>query len=333
MPDYRPAATKIARRNGIPPALFKAMIGQESGFNPHARSPVGAIGLGQLMPGTARGLGVNPYDPIQNLEGAARYLSKARQSFGSWKLALAAYNAGFGAVHKYGGVPPYKETQHYVQSILAHSGAATGLPTPVTGAFPAMATPTGNNKARKRLQAALTPSPMMQDILQRSVGENVASLLRPIQLPKTSTTGMDLPTAAVQAGIAGTKGWQKFVAEAPGADRKGVRTANDVLAFVGGVGKLAGRRLMIGTGSNHSHLTVNGRVSDHWSGHAADIPAAGKSLRNLGYLALIKAGMPKAQAAKARQTGGLFNVGRYQIIFATDEGGNHYNHLHVGIRG
>jgi hypothetical protein len=90
---------------------------------------------------------------------------------------------------------------------------------------------------------------------------------------------------------------------------------------------------MIGTGSNHSHLTVNGRVSDHWSGHAADIPAAGKSLRNLGYLALIKAGMPKAQAAKARQTGGLFNVGRYQIIFATDEGGNHYNHLHVGIRG
>jgi hypothetical protein len=80
-------------------------------------------------------------------------------------------------------------------------------------------------------------------------------------------------------------------------------------------------------------MTVNGNVSNHWSGHAADIGASGSQLHKLGYLALIHAGMPRAQAAKARRTGGLFNVGNYQIIFATDEGGNHFNHLHVGIRG
>jgi hypothetical protein len=78
-------------------------------------------------------------------------------------------------------------------------------------------------------------------------------------------------------------------------------------------------------------MTVNGNESQHWTGHAADIPSRGAALRRLGYLALIRAGMPRAQAAKARKTGGLFNVGRYQIIFATDEGGNHYDHLHVGV--
>ena len=332
--DYRPVAARIARRHGIPPALFTAMIGQESGFNPRARSPVGAIGLGQLMPGTARGLGVNPHDPIQNLEGAARYLSKAKHSFGSWKLALAAYNAGFGAVSKYGGVPPYKETQNYVRNILAHtnlsSGAAPAAPTVASllGGGPPNA---GDAKAR-RLAFALTPSPMVRDILQRSVGEDVANLLKPVQTPG-STTDVDrtLPTASVQAGMV-PGNWKKFVTLAPGADRQGVHTKPKVEAFVGAIGQMAGRRLMIGTGTNHSHMTVNGNVSQHWTGDAGDIPATGKALRQLGYLALIRAGMSRKEAARARRTGGLFNVGRYQIIFATDEGGNHYNHLHVGVR-
>ena len=90
----------------------------KSRFSPAARSSKGAIGLAQLMPDTARGLGVNPHDPKQNLDGGARYLSQQYRRFGDWRLALAAYNAGPEAVEKYRGIPPYAETQQYVKTIL-----------------------------------------------------------------------------------------------------------------------------------------------------------------------------------------------------------------------
>lgn len=115
---YLPLAEAAARKYGIPDALFKRLIQQESAWNPRAKSHAGAIGLAQLMPFTARKLGVNPYDPRQNLDGGARYLAAQYSEFRSWRLALAAYNAGPEAVKKYNGVPPYKETQHYVKTIL-----------------------------------------------------------------------------------------------------------------------------------------------------------------------------------------------------------------------
>ena len=114
-------ARAAARRHGIPEDLFLRLVRQESGFNANARSHKGALGLAQLMPATARSLGVNPRDPIQNLEGGARYLAQQYRKFGSWRLALAAYNAGPGAVERHGGVPPYRETQGYVRAILGRS--------------------------------------------------------------------------------------------------------------------------------------------------------------------------------------------------------------------
>lgn len=114
---YLKMAKSAATRNRIPEGLFLRLVQQESGWNPRAVSPKGAIGLAQLMPQTARSLGVNPYDPAQNLDGGARYLSTQYRRFGSWPLALAAYNAGPGAVEKYGGIPPYRETQNYVRVI------------------------------------------------------------------------------------------------------------------------------------------------------------------------------------------------------------------------
>lgn len=114
---YTGMARAAARRYGVPEDLFLRLVQQESGWNPKAKSHKGAYGLAQLMPGTARKLGVDPKDPKQNLDGGARYLSQQYRKFGSWRLALAAYNAGPGAVTKYKGVPPYKETRNYVKII------------------------------------------------------------------------------------------------------------------------------------------------------------------------------------------------------------------------
>jgi len=115
--------TAAAKKHGIDPALLAGLVKQESGFNPNAGSPAGARGLTQLMPGTAAGLGVsNVLDPLQNLDGGAKYLRQQLDAFGGdVTRALAAYNAGPGAVQRYGGVPPYAETQSYVRIVQANA--------------------------------------------------------------------------------------------------------------------------------------------------------------------------------------------------------------------
>ena len=116
--EYLAVAKAMAAKNGIPEAMFLRLVQQESGWNPGAVSSKGATGLAQLMPGTAARLGVDASDPQQNLDGGARYLRMMFDRFGSWRLALAAYNAGPQAVEKYGGIPPFQETQGYVTAIL-----------------------------------------------------------------------------------------------------------------------------------------------------------------------------------------------------------------------
>lgn len=115
---YLDMARAAARRHNIPEDLFLRLVHQESRWNPQAVSHAGARGLAQLMPDTARLLGVDPDDPAQNLEGGARYLRMMHDRFGNWRLALAAYNAGPEAVTRHNGVPPFRETTEYVRIIL-----------------------------------------------------------------------------------------------------------------------------------------------------------------------------------------------------------------------
>jgi len=121
MSSLQDIATAAAAQYGIPQDLFFSLIQQESSWKPDVVSDAGAIGPAQLMPGTAKELGVDPYDPQQNIYGGAKYLRQQYDTFGQWPLALAAYNAGPGAVQKYGGIPPYKETQAYVPKVMGRT--------------------------------------------------------------------------------------------------------------------------------------------------------------------------------------------------------------------
>jgi soluble lytic murein transglycosylase-like protein len=120
---FQTEITAAAKKYGLDPALLAGLVKQESNFNPNAHSGAGAKGLTQLMDSTARGLGVkDAFDPAQSLDGGAKFLSGLLKQFqGDQSLALAAYNAGPGAVQKYGGIPPYQETQRYVPQVLGYA--------------------------------------------------------------------------------------------------------------------------------------------------------------------------------------------------------------------
>jgi peptidoglycan DL-endopeptidase CwlO len=123
--QYVSTIESAAAANGIPASLLAALVSHESGFNPNAMSSAGAEGIAQFMPSTASGMGVNPFDSTSAINGAAKLLSAYSSRFGSYANALAAYNAGPTAVARYGGVPPYPETQAYVPTVLALAGLST----------------------------------------------------------------------------------------------------------------------------------------------------------------------------------------------------------------
>jgi len=154
---YAAEIDAAAAKYNVDPALLRGLIRQESNFNANATSPAGARGLTQLMPGTAAALGVDPSVPAQAIEGGAKYLRQQLDRFGGDPAkALAAYNAGPGAVQRYGGVPPYAETQNYVRKVMGYaaeyrqaapasaSAAAATVPSAVaaTSAAPTVTSPT-----------------------------------------------------------------------------------------------------------------------------------------------------------------------------------------------
>lgn len=228
-PEITDLVRRIAREENVDESLFLALVYQESRFNPCARSPAGAIGLAQLMPETARELGVDPYDMEENLSGGARYLKQQLQRFGgNPKLALAAYNAGPGRVVTYGGIPPFKETQGYVAAITqkwlpALGGASVAdLPAQYGGdanAFNQMRSSTISSMATGQAisdgsgnvtswfqQLGRMPSGTVQDSWDQNSGARNANLEMLNQVIRLGITIADLANSRNAVQISGLSG-------------------------------------------------------------------------------------------------------------------------------
>lgn len=337
-----------ARRVGLSPSWFLAMLDAESGFNPGAKSPAGAVGLGQLMPGTARGLNVNPYDWKQNIIGSARYFKAQYDQFKSYPLALSAYNSGPGGSEASGRVEGFAETQRYVERVSqleAQYRDLGGVPMQQAAAAVGTGAVDGGVAAQSAAPDAPPPSGVYLDALTRlgplsaRVAKEAARFEPRAQAAPTVGAASQEQTGAFQPQGTGTQtGSPAAISKwltlptwghASGAAEPG----RPILSFAAGIARAAGTKLQVWDTTGHDQYTTNGTVSAHWSGNALDLPASGDELIRLGRVALMRAGMPRKEAMKAGP--GLYNIGGYQIIFGTNDpnlGGDHTDHLHVGIR-
>ena len=358
IPDYViNMVRKAARKYDVSPALLMAQQQIESGFNPAAVSSEDAFGISQFIPSTAAMYNVQPGTSKSavrsQIMGQAHYMSDLGAERGNRQSFIKATGGYYGALDP-----------SYYQPILDAASAYRGLfgsggpsgpsgPSNAPSGTPAV----GGNLAKIMRQQVIDPNmdPEYQTL------SNIAKLGRfTDNSPEVQQTWEQMADQAYQRAAAkaarasqvvlpklskGAKGKMQgdgavgtepgklggkvndLVTLASGADRQGVETSRAVLKFVAKIASLYGKPLTIGTGTNHSQYTVSGGVSDHWSGHAADIPASGQALVTMGRMALIAAGMPRQQAMQ--QTGGLFNVNGHQIIFNTQVGGDHTDHLHV----
>lgn len=199
-------ARAIAREEGVPEDMFLNLIAAESSWNPNARSGAGAIGLTQLMPGTAEELGVNPNDPVENMRGGARYLKAQLDRFGSPELALAAYNAGPTRVAEAGGIPDITETQNYVTKVMGAGApqAPASAPTPTGGAMPPANMQTLMKIAQFANNPMLPPGQRMvaQALMQRMAGQMFAPPQEPDyqMVPGVGVVDMNNPPPELMAG-------------------------------------------------------------------------------------------------------------------------------------
>lgn len=349
----RQIAAQKARKYGVPTSMFLRQMGLESGFKGGQTSPKGAQGYAQIMPGTAKAWGVrNPNDPNEAYDAAAKHMRIYYDKHGSWEAALRAYNAGEGAIKRSYG---FAETNNYVRSILKGGSTKGGTP-PQSGTDRSILVPRGPIKTKLVDTGTKTDTnAALMAALERHAAHPGSSLAK-LALDRIGSGQYDVQThqrvrvPGVQAGATRVRlGSGATVTTSrgaysvdPNANRPGTKLAGTLTHFLSLVSGHYGSTVEVGTGTNHNRMTVNGRVSDHFDGHAADIPAnanttAGRRKGDaIAYAAFRAAGVPEAKARLWSRNGGLYNVTynghRVQIIWKTNEGGNHFTHVHIGIR-
>lgn len=346
---WRQHAINIARQEKIPPNIFLSLIDHESGWRADARSPVGAIGLAQLMPGTARGLGVDPNKPLENLRGGARYLAQQYKAFGKWNLALAAYNAGPGRVRD-GSWQSIPETSRYVTNVMNgrfkhHVNAATTAADDPTTPDPTLLPPppkvveadlmATSMKALQGISQGKDPTETLSDL----VSENETAL----EAAKTSNAEAAASYAAQVAAQPAPAEVTTRTTTGPASPAGPLRPTS---RSWGGSQSIAQQLAKIGWDSGLTTMsekrdrksTSSGGVSDHWTGsknsYAFDLSngshptpemdaAAKKILAHLGFR-----WNGRSPVVVTKRVGDF----RIQVLYRTQVGGNHDNHIHVGVR-
>lgn len=346
--NYKLEADRIAKRHGIPKPLFRALIGAESAWNKSAVSPAGARGFTQLMPATAAGLGVDIDDPLQNLEGGARYLRQQMDTFGSWRLALAAYNAGPGAVRQYGGVPPYKETQRYVAKVLTHAPteaeatqASPNKQVVKTAArVPLLSQPPPRDLLARSPLAGGTPEQTAFDNLGRIArGESPTRTLGLLtdaisQLPPQTAAASEGNTAPTPDTPAPAS--QAAPAAAPLQPGGGWAGSYSVAKSLADIGR--GLGLSVVSEKRDKRTTASNRQSDHWVGskdaYAFDLSNGSQPTPEMDAAAVAIAARlgVKYDGKTPLVLTTKINGYRIQLLYRTGTGGNHFNHLHLGVR-
>lgn len=196
-----------SQKYGVDPALVHAVIKQESGGNQNAKSPVGAIGAMQLMPETAKGLGVDPNTLEGNIEGGTKYLSQLQKQFnGNNQLAVAAYNAGPGAVQKHGGIPPYAETQNYVKKVEANYGKPLAETKPITFDDSEPIIPLTEAQPQKTINKVTPQQPSTLSNIANAVGTFGRKLGQSASIGLTEPVAAGISTA-IEKGLGADKGW------------------------------------------------------------------------------------------------------------------------------
>ena len=334
-----------AKKYGVPPRLAEAQMGLESGGSDAATSPKNAVGRMQIhLPSHPEITEAQARDPDFAMDWAMRHMAGLKKKHGSWRLALAAYNAGSGAVEKYGGVPPFKETKSYVETILRKAGVLTTSTPANPGSVVA---PTSTRPSAASAVQTLTGEPDLEAATQmgladlrsgeydptKALGDLAATARRAAPEPALEAPPLERPGETAGGAVVTGDDWQDWVIRPAPRQGPSKPHGDEILSFVGRIGKRVGTPLEPWGNESHSLTTVNGTPSAHGPGRAADIPVKGARLKQLGYNALLEAGMSKKEALKAARKGGLYNVNGYQIIFATQIGGDHSDHLHVGLKG
>ena len=359
MADYVAMARNAARRAGLDPNIFVRQIRQESGFRPDARSPAGALGIAQIMPATARGWKVDPMDPQAALNAAARNMASYVRKYGGYENALRAYNAGPGAIQASRG---YKETNHYVQTILGgrdpgklqtpsrtSSGGSSQTTTTTTDptALVAQALLPQTLPERPKVQVSAPRAPEFAARLATATApgggalptpsapiqprQTIGAALEAMQKLAPTTNTAVIPGETTTTTSGGGGGNRRRGSLAAGGDYSG--TTNPVIALA----KLGHSYGLQTTSAKRPTVnTASGNVSDHYAGNKS---------ANARDLSGSVADMDRAAVALARRLGitgykkgqrlerSIVRDGlRYQILYRTNTGGNHFNHIHVGVK-